>query len=232
MSRFLRKNAVFLYAAFFAGVVTSQLSAATTIFNNSVNDLNLRFNPGTYEVGDQVTNLAGTDRLITGFSFEYWGTNTANPSVFSSTVHAEVRFYLNNGATFNGYASPGTMFYDSGLFAVSPTSRATIVFDASDFGGGVFLNGESFTWTVQFSGMGGTDSIGVDLYNPPTVGSDYPDYWENQGSGWALRTNSLTSTMNFAAVVTATVPEPSAIALSLLGGFGLFFTFGRLRRKQ
>jgi hypothetical protein len=231
MSRFSRSYAGLLAITLLAAA-TQQTFAASTIFANTNGDLNIRFNPGTYEVGDQITNLAGSDRLITGFSFEFWGTNTANPSVFSSTVYAEVRFYLNDGTPFNGYSSPGSMFYDSGLVAITPTSRSTLVFDASDFGGGVLLTAESFTWTVQFSGMGATDSVGVDLYNPPNIGSDYPDYWENQGSGWALRTNSLSSTMNFAAAVYATVPEPSTAALCLLGGFGFFFVFGRLRRKQ
>ena len=218
-------------SAAFLIAITQQASAATTIFNNTTSDLNLRFNPGTYEVGDQVTNLAGTDRWITGFSFEYWGTNTANPSVFAGSVMAEVRFYLNDGTNFNGYATPGTMFYDSGLFAVSPTNRATLVFDSSDFGSGVFLSAESFTWTVQFFGMGATDSVGVDLYDPPSIGSDYPDYWENQGGGWALRTNSLSATMNFAARFDASVPEPSSITLSILGGLGLLIAVGRLRKK-
>ena len=88
MSIFLRKNAGFLIAALLAGT-TQQLAATTTIFANTNSDLSIRFNPGTYEVGDQLTNLAGTDRVMTGFSFEYWGTNTANPTAFAGTVMAE-----------------------------------------------------------------------------------------------------------------------------------------------
>ena len=233
MSKILRKSAGLVIVALLASA--HQLSAAV-IYNNSVNDLNLRFNPGTYQVGNEI-NFAGSERFLTNFSFEFWGTNTASPGnvSFAGSVQAEVRFYLNNGPTTNGFASPGTMFYDSGLFAVSaPTARSTFVFTAgSDFSiGGLYLPANTITWTVQFSGMAGTDSVGLDLYSPATVGSDYGDYWENQGGGWALRTNSLSSSMDFGSRFEATVPEPSAITLSILGGFGLFLALGRLRRKQ
>jgi hypothetical protein len=232
MSKFLRKSAGLVFLALFAGA-TQQLSAAV-IYDNSANDLSLRFNPGTYQVGNEI-NLAGTERSLTNFSFEFWGTNTASPGniTFAGSVKAEVRFYLNNGPTFNGYATPGTMFYDSGLFAVStPTARSTFVFNSSDFGGGLFIPGNSLTWTVTFSGMGATDSVGLDLYSPSTVGSDFSDYWENQGSGWALRTNSLSSSMTFGSHFEAAVPEPSSITLSILGGVGLFVALRRMRRKQ
>jgi hypothetical protein len=228
-----RKSAGLLILACLTGA-TLQLSGAT-IYDNSVNDLNLRFNPGTFQVGNEIT-LAGSERILTNFSFEFWGTNTASPGnvTFAGSVMAEVRFYLNDGTNFNGYATPGTMFYDSGLFAVTtPTARSTFNFTApSDFGGGLLIPASTITWTVQFSGMGGTDSVGLDLYSPPVVGSNFSDYWENQGNGWALKTNSLSSSMSFASRFEATVPEPSALALSLLGGFGLFIAAGRLRRKR
>jgi hypothetical protein len=109
------------------------------------------------------------------------------------------------------------MFYDSGLFAVSsPTARNTFVFTAgSDFPtGGLFIPGNEMTWSVQFSGMGANDEVGVDIYSPPVVGGNYPDYWQNSGSGWSLMTNSVA--MNFASYMEA-VPEPSGVALTFLG---------------
>jgi hypothetical protein len=233
MSSLVRKTVGLVALALMVGG-TQHLSAAT-IYNNSVHDLTNRFNPGPFQVGNEIT-FASTERLLTNFSFEFWGTNTASPgnTTFAGSVHAEVRFYLNDGTNFNGYATPGTMFYDSGLFAVtSPTARSTFVFTGQDdFGGGLLIPGDSITWTVQFFGMGGTDSLGLDLYSPPTVGSNFSDYWENQGSGWALKTNSLSSSMSFGSRFDATVPEPSSITLSILGGVGLFLVFGRMRRKH
>src|SRR5436309_13214284 len=108
---------------------TLSLSAAT-IYDNSVNDPKIRFQPGTLEVGDEIL-LAGTERYLTRFDFEYWGTNTASPGnlSFAGSVQARVRFYKNDGPLFNGYPTPGTMFYDSGVFGgFGPTPRSTLVF--------------------------------------------------------------------------------------------------------
>jgi hypothetical protein len=207
---------------------------AATIFDNSVNDLATRFNPGTTEVGDEIL-LAGTDRYLTDFSFEYWGANTSHPATFSGAIQARVQFYQNNGPVFNGFKTPGTSFFDSNWFTVpSPTVRNTFDFTAgSDFPvAGLFMPVTSnMTWSVQFRGMGTGDQVGVDLFSPPVVGRDYPDYWENRvGLGdWTLLTNSLT--MDFAAKMVAT-PEPSALALSVFGGLGLLIAARRLRRKE
>ena len=207
---------------------------AATIFDNSANDLSVRFNPGTYEVGDEIL-LGGTERYLTGFDFEYWGTNTANPTAFAGSVEARVRFYENTGAPFNGYPTPSpTSFYDSGWFSVSsPTERSIFVFtEGSDFpADGLFIPSSDMTWSVQFQGMGLTDSVGVDIYAPPVAGADYPDYWENNG-GWTLLTNTVP--MDFAARFFAnqTIPEPSTLALSLVGGLGILTLARRLRRAE
>jgi hypothetical protein len=205
-------------------------SADDVIFNNSANDLVTRFDPANATVGDEIL-LGGTSRYLTQFDFEYWGTNTANPAAFTGRVSADVKLYLNDGAPFNGYATPGTVLWDSGSFGLNttdgfgPTPRSTIVFSVAtgDFPStGLFLPSSDITWTVQISGLGATDSVGLDLYSPPTVGGDYPDYWQNSGSGWQLLTNTIP--MNFGARMFASaepVPEPSwaafSIATALLG---------------
>jgi hypothetical protein len=209
---------------------------AATIYNNATNDLLVRFDPGTREVGDEII-LSGVERYLTNFSFEFWGTNTANPSAFSSPVTATVRFYLNDGPLFNGYATPGTMLYNSGPFSISPTARNTLIFKAGlDFpvnglflgpgpGGGLLTN---LTWSVQFAGMGATDSAGVDIYSPPVVGGEHTDYWEYTAGAWSLKTNGVP--MDFAAVLQAS-PEPSPMVLSLLGGLSMLFWWRRLARR-
>ena len=210
---------------------------AGTIYDNSVNDLSTRFKPGSLEVGDEII-LSVTDpsRYLQTFSFEYYGTNTVGAS-FSGSVTAQVRLYLNDGAPFNGYPTPGTVLYDSTPFAITttPLGRATLNFTAgTDFPvGGLFLPGPggtlltNMTFSVQFSGMGPTDEAGLDLYSPPVVGGNYPDYWENNG-GWMLQTNVVP--ISFAAKMEAT-PEPSPITLSILGGLGLLLARRWLWRK-
>ena len=177
------------------------------------------------------------DRSLTTFSFEYWGTSL-NPDSFAGTIQARVEFYANDGTPTtmsSGYAPPGTSFYDSGWFSVpAPTARNTFVFTEGSDGiplGGLWMPvASNMTWTVQFRGMGTGDAVGVDLYSPPTVGQDYPDYWQNDGTGWTLETNSVP--MDFAALMQATVPEPSTLALSVCGGLGLLIVARRFRRKD
>jgi hypothetical protein len=229
-----RFNALLVAGVVFIGQM-SPLHAAV-IFNNSTNDLLTRFDPGTNEVGDEIL-LAGTERYITAFSFEFFGTNTASPTSYAGgDVEARVRFYVNNGTPFNGYATPGTVFFDSGWFSIgAPTARSTAIFQGTDFpAGGEFIpipiTASNMTWSVQFEGMGATDSVGVDIYSPPVVGSDYPDYWQYDGGGWELLTNTVP--MNFAAYMEATVPEPSVVTLSLFGGLGILAFAYRLRRKS
>jgi hypothetical protein len=174
---------------------------AAVIFDNSAHDLVTRFAPGTNEVGDEIL-LGSPERYLTNFSFEFWGTNTANSNAFSGPVEARVRFYQNNGALFNGYRSPGDKFYDSDWFALPPTPRSTEIFTfGSDFAWtGLFLPVTSnMTWSVQFQGMAATDSVGVDIYSPPVAGQDYPDYWVNTNGNWMLLTNNSGVHIDFAA---------------------------------
>lgn len=213
-----------------AAFLSLSASAATTIYDNSVNDLATRYDPGTLQVGNQI-QLAGTDRLLTTFSFEFYGL-ASGPNFAGSPVTAEVRFYENTGPLFNGYPTPSsTPFYDSGLFLVGgPTARSTMVFTAgSDFpSGGLFIPASDITWTVQFSNMGAGDQLGLDLYGPPVVGNSFNDIWSyNSFSGWQLTTNS---TGNNVFAARFEVPEPASLALLALGGLGFLYTGWRARR--
>jgi len=235
MTKRFRGQECLVIGALFLG--TSAKVGAATIYDNSVNDLLTRFSPGTREVGDEIL-LGSTERYLTNFAFEFYGTNTANPAAFAGSVKAEVRFYLNNGPLFNGYATPGTVLYDSGLFSVPmPVDRGTVRF-TEGFGfpvGGVFLGPgpggtllSNVTWSVQFSGMGATDEVGLDIYSLPVVGANYPDFWDNNG-GWLLQTNTVP--MNFSATLEAT-PEPSALVLSVFGGVGVLIMSRLLKTQQ
>jgi hypothetical protein len=227
-----RMNGLMILCILCVGMLSSlRADPASCIFSNSLSDLTVRFDPGTYEVGDQII-LAGTERYLTYFDFEFWGTNTANPISFAGSVQARVQFYLNDGGLYNGYATPGTSFYDSGWFAISPTERSTLIFTAgSDFpSGGLYIPADEMTWSVTFTGLGLTDTAGVDLYSPPGIGQDYPDYWQNDGSGWILLTNGVA--MNFGARMYAVIPEPSVFTLAALGGLGMLIAARYGRRKD
>lgn len=96
---------------------------------------------------------------------------------------------------------------------------------------GLFIPTNEFTWTVQFQGMGATDSVGVDLYSPPVVGQNFNDYWQFSGGSWSLLTNSA-SPIGFGAYMAATVPEPSATAVSIIGGLCILVLARRFRRNE
>jgi hypothetical protein len=240
MKKLINGSFVLAIAALWAGSGVP-LSAQTVIFNNRANDLVTRFNPGSTQVGNEILLAPDTPRFLTEFSFEFWGTNTASPGneSFAGPVTAELRFYVNNGPLSSGVPSPGaTPFYDSGPLSLasigaSPTARNTLVFTAgTDFpSAGLLIPTSDITWTVQFGGMLPTDSVGVDLYYPATVGQDYGDYWAYNGTSWTLETNSLVPLSSFGAYMVG-VPEPSTLSLSLLGGIGVLALARRLRRKD
>lgn len=202
---------------------------AVIVYDNSENDLLSRFEP-TVEVGDEIvlSQLNLTDRVFTLFSFEYYATNEVfGTTALSNSVYATVRFYLNDGPTFNGYPTPGTAIWTSTPALLSPTERATVIWSVAggDFTyGSVILPLSNMTWSVTFSNAHSTDHVGVDLYSPPVVGQNVDDYWEKGGSGWELKTNTVP--MDFAAIIEA-VPEPATVWLLGLGGL---FGLGLLRR--
>jgi hypothetical protein len=203
-----RISLVLVGVAWFALVAPA---SGVIIFDNATNDLSVRFDPGTNEVGDEII-LAGSARYLTYFSFEFYAINTNHPATLGGTVNGRVRFYENDGPSFNGYLTPGTVFYDSGWFSVSDllggatTPRSTIYFSTADFGGAplyIPIPGSNMTWSVQFQESDPTDDVGLDLYSPPVVGQDYPDYWMNlnNSGSWALKSNTVP--VDFAALMLA-----------------------------
>jgi hypothetical protein len=235
MTTVLLKNAKRFVAA--ALLVMGLNAAAVTIYDNSTGDLGVRFNPGLFEVGDEIL-LGSSERHVTSFAFEYWALNNGTTNGSFTGIDVRLRFYLNDGPTFNGYATPGTVFYDSGWLdsiVTTPTNRATLNFNQADFiagwqGGPVTLMPviSNFTWSVQFRNLDGDDSIGLDLYDPPTVGQAINDYWQYNGTSWSLLTNTVA--MNFAARMEAAVPEPSGVVLAVLGGLAILLLGRRFRR--
>ena len=158
------------------------------VYDNWTNNLNQLLDPGSAEVGNQIT-LAGSGRYPSRFALEYWGTN-ATQAAFAGAVTARVRFYLNDGPTVGGGgAAPGTTIYDSGPLSISATQRSALEIQEFSLSAAVPLSGPlpaSFTWTVVFSGLGSGDAAGLHLYGPPVVGQSAAGYWAGGSSGWSL----------------------------------------------
>lgn len=217
------------------------------IYQNNTTDLGINFSPGTLETGDEIV-LAGTlQRNIVNFTFDFYGIAGAGAPVgqfLGANVQARVRFYTMNGpVNGQGFITPGpthlTPFFDS-TFSFLPTPRSTAEFSTAfnDFGPGgaslpipgAAIANQHITWSVQFSGMVGGDEVGLNLYNPPTVGSSLPDYWTYDAINlWQVKTNAL-NPMNFGATMSA-VPEPSTVGLLICGGLGLLFATRKTRKS-
>ena len=64
---------------------------------------------------------------------------------------------------------------------------------------------------------------------PPAVGASLDDFWvKNTSGGWSTFLIDANTPANFGARITA-VPEPTTMALGLLGGLALLAN--RIRRK-
>lgn len=217
--------------------VSMTVGAADSIIFNNTSPTGFQsgyFNPGTTEVGDQIYFGQGglaPFRSVTGFNFQYWSASTdANWG-----VQARLKFYANDGALFDGaYASPGTVLYDSGYFALPLFNGYQVLSFGTpgDFPAvGIQVPQTSMTWTIQFQGADVNDTYGLALFTSPTVGTDPSDYWQYVSGAWQLATNTLVPDMSFGAVVTA-APEPSSFALSILGGLGLLAWTRRMRNQK
>ncbi len=202
------------------------------VYDNSIHDLELRFNSGLSEVGDEIV-LEGSAREASRFVFEYWGTNR-NQAEFAGAVQARVRFYANDGPAFNGYPTPATVLYDSGAFSVATTLRATLIIEDFTADAAVPLTQalpESFTWTVQFTGLAPDDAAGVDLFSPPVVGQAFPDFWERTDLGWILKTNAEAA-VDFAARLEAASGKVTVAVVNTVTNFSCGETLTATRTWQ
>jgi hypothetical protein len=205
-------------------------------------------NPLGLEIGDQVvmggpvTGGAGANMAaLTRFQCEVYASGyTGNPQ-----IQAQVRFYANDGTPQGTSPRPGSTLWNSGVFPIQLqtttggavdglTTYYNLNFLSSDPLSGLqnIIVPQVFTWSIQFSGLGGGDA-GVVLYSPPTVGAssgipgstDYwvktliPNQWSLQGPG-----PGDPNMYDFGALFEGTaVPEPAPMLTMAcvigLGGF-------------
>lgn len=234
-----------------AGIIlagSAVVRADTFLYQNTATNLgyNLGFNNNDI-IGQQI--WLGTGALpynLTSFSFEYYSPNVT----FSGSVTADISFYNNDGALTNGYASPGSLFFNSGTFtlptafaASGGSNSATLLFNTTDFttgdGPGAvtmnpnFVMPSNFTFVVTISGMSGFDAVALPVYDTPQIGANSGDYWYDVSGNWELLTNAA-GPIAFGAQFTGTpqpTPEPSVICLGALGA-AAFAIIARRRRQQ
>jgi hypothetical protein len=196
--------------------LTAAIANAAVVYENSTSNHG-RLNTGALEIGDQII-LGGTDRNLTQFRFQFY----TSAALGGATEQARVRFYNNPTES----SAPTTVLFDSGWFDVGAPQSSGATFTFNDFVTGATVPlttavPNMFTWSVQFQGIDAGEEAGLSIFGPPTVGNAYPDYWENNGGTWTLKTLSgIPTGVDFGAQFTA-VPEPSTVTLGLLGLVGL-----------
>jgi hypothetical protein len=200
-----------------ASLVVSTGAFASIVYDNTTNPLNRVVPQATAsEIGDQIF-LAGADRRVTDFQFNYFVSTNA-----SGNERAEFFFYDNSGIG----GAPGVLLFRSGEFNLltgNQTATAPALSVAVP---------NTFTWSVAFRGIDFNETAGLLLFNPPSTGASFDDFWVRNSDGtWSTFLIDAGATpANFGARVTA-VPEPSTFALALIGGTALL-GYRRFRRKS
>ena len=184
---------------------------ASIVYDNSTSDLNRSYFAGNgVEFGDEIF-LQGADRTITEFRFE-----TYLSSGPSGNEIGQLFLRLNDGPSEGGSGrnTPGTVFYQSPTFKLG-TLRQTVI--VSGLSVTVPGNADHFTWSVVINGIDTGEQTGLLLYDNPTIGSSYADFWKNDGGQWnTFLVDGGATQANFAAQIRA-VPEPSTLAMGVAG---------------
>jgi hypothetical protein len=205
------------------------------LYDNSTTDKgsNLTFVNGT-QIGNEITmGTPSPFNLLTSFSFEIYSPEHA----FIGSPQMEVFLYANNGAPFNGFPTPSQSLYDSGLFSITTPFQATAGNSLGstiqvDLSGAPLTVPHDFTFAVEVTGLNASDYLGMELFDPATVGQNFGDYWLKSGSSgsvWELDHNLNGTRTDFGAqFLGSAIPDPAPTAMLL--GMALA-SLGFLRRK-
>lgn len=150
------------------------------LYRNESNPLNLNFS-FFVETGDEVILDKGEfDQISGGILTRYEVGFNANEAAVGKEVTAIVRLYKNDGDSVNGFNQPGTLVHDSGLQLITLGLGNVITVENI----GVALP-NSFTWSLEVSGLSEGEEVYLPLFNPPTSGNNTSDFWQrNEQGGW------------------------------------------------
>lgn len=200
--------------------VSACVSQAEVIYDNTTGRLNTFWGEAR-EFGDQLT-LGGTARTITDIQFQYYG-----DFVSQGDEWGRVRLYTNTKQWDLFRKEPTELIWDSGLFKVNTSYNTKSFRGLNIVVPEPLLDG--ITLTFEVTGLEPGEMVGFELYDPPSVGASFGEFWRRAENGaWeAFRFNEPEFRLNAAIRLTA-VPEPSTWVLLGLGA--LFAASRRFRR--
>lgn len=212
----MNMHASWVKGAALASLVAASASAQVVVYDNASNPLNSFFASRT-EFGDEISIGAGW--TAHSFTFEYYAEN------LSGNERALVRFYNNDGLGVGPSAAPGSLIFESPDFPLTTNPDGsgnywTSITDLAPLG---IALPSSFTWTVKVNGLTDGEVFGLKLYDPPTAGSSFNDFWQFTIDGWDLKqADGLPpgAGSNFGATLVA-VPEPGVMTILGVGALGL-----------
>jgi hypothetical protein len=123
------------------------------------------------EFGDEL-ELAGTARVLKEIAFEYFGSFAQQGDEIE-----RIRLYSNDKQYDLYRKEPTRLLYESGLFGINPG------FHAHSLQGFNTVLPDIVTMTVEFYGIAPTETAGLLLYAPPTVGFSYNELWRRNDAG-------------------------------------------------
>jgi hypothetical protein len=210
-----------LYAAAIAvaGLCTTTQVFGDIVYDNTTGNLHFMHVSST-EYGDEI-KLAPGARQATEFQFTYYSNYDLNNG-------ATVRFYKNNGPLVSGAAAPGDLLYQSAAFnivksdATDPNNVLAQTATINLSGTGLVLP-DVLTWTVEFDGVGNGQDASLLVFDPPSAGSSFNDFWKKDGTTWTINQFPGGPRANFNAKLSAsrTTSVPDAGSSMALMGLGL-----------
>ena len=215
----------------FAGTIYSTTGTSTDYYGVGTSIAN---GHRGFEYGDEII-LPSAGYSFTGLSFNYYSASLGGSM--------NLNIYANDGPLVNGFKSPGTKLLSvPGIGISSGVNKATFDYTPAL----IAQNGELklpqvFTVSVSFSGATTTANKGLIIGGAAStvgqphlnVGASGDDFWQKTGPGandWALRQLSSTQADNFKITVSANIPEPTTVALGVVGA--AFLGASALRRNR
>ena len=176
--------------------------ADTIAYRNTTTDTfdTVFYSAGPYsQLGDQI-HLAGTDRLATIAIVQFFNNGA------TSTFDATLRLY--------GVGSPVGVQIGSDFVTTGITALAGSVFNVTFLSLNVTVPND-LIFTVSESNVSGAADIGVDMFEPPSIGTSNNQFMiVKQGSSFSqLATPRENVFFELDATTVSTVPEPSSFAM-------------------